>query len=125
MLGYLDRTDKAYQNTRKFILGSSNRYYMRGPVLNATGGPHVGPGRAWPMGLIVQLLTSDDDAEIVDGLRQLVSSTDGLGLIHETVSAHDAALWSREWFAWANGLFGQMLLDLRERKPHLLQRSFQ
>lgn len=28
-------------------------------------------------------------------------------------------------FSWANGLFGQMMLDLRDRKPHLLALSYQ
>ena len=97
MLGYLDREDPIYQNTRRFILSTRNPYFMYGRVLNATGGPHVGPGMAWPMGLIVQLLTSDDDEEIKGGIRQLLSSTDGLGLIHEAVSSHDQKKWTRSW----------------------------
>jgi hypothetical protein len=28
-------------------------------------------------------------------------------------------------FSWANGLFGQMLLDVRERKPEVLGLSYQ
>ncbi|KAI1502126.1 hypothetical protein F5X99DRAFT_168374 [Biscogniauxia marginata] len=125
VLDFVDAADETYANTRRFVLSTWNPYYMHGPVLNGTGGPHVGPGKAWPMSIITQLLTSDDDDEIVAGLRMLVSSTDRLGLIHESVDTFNAADWTRQWFSWANGLFGEMLLDLRDRKPHLLGTSFQ
>ncbi|KAI0601027.1 hypothetical protein F4775DRAFT_589717 [Biscogniauxia sp. FL1348] len=125
LIDYLDKDDETYRNTRRLVLSTWNPYYMHGPVLNGTGGPHVGPGKAWPMSIITQLLTSDDDDEIVNGLRMLVSSTDQLGLIHESVNTFDAGDWTRQWFSWANGLFGEMLLDLRDRKPHLLGTSFQ
>lgn len=125
LLHYLNSTDNVYQNTRRYVLSKDNPYFMRGPVINAIGGPHVGPAMAWPMASIVRIMTTDDDAEVTLALKEIISSTAGLGLIHESVYTFDQTKWTRQWFGWANGLFGECLLDLKVRKNQILNLSFQ
>lgn len=144
-LNYTDKGDAVYRNTRNKILSKDNPYYAWGPVISGVGSmrkfssPSLPlylnstdrrkkdtlPGSAWPMANIMTILTSDDDEEIVRNLKWLIQSTDGYGLMHESVHAHHAGVWTRQWFSWANGLFGQAVLDLEKRKPWILKMGFQ
>jgi uncharacterized protein len=71
------------------------------------------------MSLLVQALTSDDEAEIKSCL-ETVKKVSPLGLVHESVRVDSSRSHTREWFAWANSVFAQTVLDLAERKPHLV-----
>jgi meiotically up-regulated gene 157 (Mug157) protein len=42
--------------------------------------------------------------------------------MHEAFDKDDPSHFTRPWFAWANGLFGELIIDLSERKPALLGR---
>lgn len=124
-LGYTTLHDPIYQNTRRKILSRDNPYYAWGPTISGVGSMHTLPGRVWPMANIMAILTSEDDEEIIANLRMLLRSTHSLGLMHESVDARNDAIYSRPWFSWANGLFGQMVLDLERRRPWILGMGFQ
>ena len=120
LLGFLGRDERTYQNTRKMILSKEgNPYYLTGRALSGIGGPHIGFQNAWPMSLLVQAMASDDDEEI-SKLLKWVKEASPLGLIHESVNVDRVRDYTRSWFAWANSVFAQTILDIAERKPHLL-----
>jgi len=120
LLGFVDASNEIYKNTRRMILEKSgNPYYLTGDEFNGIGGPHVGLQSAWPMSVLVQAMTSDDDEEIKKCLGA-VKNVSMNGLIHESVNVDYAKSYTRSWFAWANSVYAQTILDLAQRKPHLL-----
>lgn len=79
----------------------------------------VGLKNAWPMSVLVRARTSDSDDEITESIN-MVRDSSLLGLIHESVDVNHIKQYTRSWFAWANSVFAQTILDLAERRPHLL-----
>jgi meiotically up-regulated gene 157 (Mug157) protein len=65
-------------------------------------------------------MTSDSDEEISACLALLVKSSAGTGLMHESFNVENVNIYTRSWFAWANGLFGELILQLVADKPHLV-----
>jgi meiotically up-regulated gene 157 (Mug157) protein len=122
-LGCCERGDAVYANTRKRAWSQSNPYFFKGTAASGVGGPHVGLKMIWPMSIIMRALTSESDAEIRQCLAWLKRSHAGTGLMHEAFDKDDPSHFTRPWFAWANGLFGELIIDLSERKPALLRRG--
>ncbi len=123
-LPYLDAVgpgDPVYQNTRRLVLSDGNPYYCKGKAAEGPGGPHVGMDMIWPLGLIVQALTSTDDQEIRQCLTTLQKTHAATGFMHEAFHKDDPSKFTRSWFAWANSIFGELILNVYRERPNLLQ----
>lgn len=111
-LGCCAADDPLYLRTRAFVLSDENPYFYRGPAGEGLGGPHSGLGMIWPLGIITRALTSRDPKEISDCLAELKATHAGTGFMHESFSRDDASRFTRKWFAWANTLFGELILKI-------------
>jgi meiotically up-regulated gene 157 (Mug157) protein len=119
-LGACAPDDPLYRRTRAFVLSEANPYYFRGQAGDGVGGPHVGLEMIWPLGITMRALTSTDDGEIARCLRMLKEGHGGTGFMHESFHQDDPTRFTREWFAWANTLFGELILKVHRERPHLL-----
>ncbi|RVU03031.1 glycoside hydrolase family 125 protein [Mucilaginibacter limnophilus] len=120
-LGAVKNTDPVYVNTRKMLLSENNPFFFKGTAGEGIGGPHVGKDMIWPMSIIMRALTSSDDNEIKQCIQALKTTHAGTGFMHESFHKNDIKKFTRSWFAWANTLFGELLWETYQTKPHLLQ----
>jgi len=122
-LPYLELTDQddpVYQNTRKLLLSDHNPYFFKGKAGEGIGSIHVDIDMIWPMSISMRAFTSNDDQEIRAALNTLKNTHGGTGFMHETFHKDDPKNFTREWFAWANTLFGELIYTLHQERPHLL-----
>lgn len=123
-IGYTSTNNIIYQNTRKLILGDWNSFYAAGKFACGITSPHVGVcDKFWPMATIMQILTSTDPEEIKSCLRILKTTHAHNFFIHESVHVDDPHMYTRHWFSWANSLFGEMILNIHEKFPEILQQT--
>jgi len=116
-------SDSTYVATRRFVLSEANPYFFRGSAAEGIGGPHIGQDMIWPMAIIMRALTSKDEKEQLQCLAWLKSTHAGTGFMHESFNKNDPAKFTRAWFAWANTLFGELILKLDKTNPKLLENA--
>lgn len=119
--GAVDKSDPIYQNTRKFILSDNNPYFYKGKYAEGVGSDHTPKGYIWHLSLIARALTSNDDKEIKYCLDAIKSTHARTGFMHEGFSVSNPYKFTRKWFAWANTLFGELILKVAKEKPHLVK----
>lgn len=126
-LAYLNpefKNDTVYKNTRKFLLSEDNPYYLKGKAAEGQGSPHTGKETIWPMGIILRAFTSEDNTEIKYCLKMLKSTHANTGFMHESFNKDNPEEFSRSWFAWANTLFGELIVKISNENPAILKSEF-
>jgi meiotically up-regulated gene 157 (Mug157) protein len=67
-------------------------------------------------------MTSIEDIEIENCLRMLKQTHAGKGFMHESFHKDNSSKYTRDWFAWANTLFGELIIKVHDERPHLLRK---
>lgn len=123
-LGFVKPNDPIYQNTRRFVLSDNNPYFRRGKFAEANGSPHTGKTNVWHLGIIMRAMTSNDEIEIKKCLTMLKRTHADTGFMHESFNPDNPKDFTRHWFAWANTIFGELILKIYNERKSLLNNEF-
>ena len=103
------------------VLAQGGQSVFLGTAAEGLGSPHAGLGTIWPLGIIGRALISTDEKEIAVCLAALKATHAGTEFIHEAFDRNDAKRFTRMWFAWANTLFGELILTVAAKYPRPLR----
>ncbi len=123
-LGAHAASDPIYQRTRRYLLSSKNPYYLKGTAAEGQASPHTGKEKIWPMGIILRAMTAVDKEEIIHCLQMLKNTHGDTGFMHEAFHKDAPKDYNREWFAWANTLFGELIIKIKNENPDILLIKF-
>jgi meiotically up-regulated gene 157 (Mug157) protein len=118
-LGFTTLQDPLYLRTREFVLSGNNPFFFSGTYAGV-GSPHTGQEYVWPMSIMMRALTTRNLTEISDCIEELKASSADTGFMHESFYVDDPTRFTRSWFAWANSLFGEMVLHLVYEYPEFM-----
>ena len=120
-LGAVKATDSLYQNTRKLLLSAGNPFFFKGKAAEGIGGPHAGMFMIWPLSIIMRGLTATNAAEVKLCMDMLTKTHGNTGFMHESFHKDDATNFTRKWFAWANTIFGELVMHTSSVYPAILK----
>ena len=110
-LGYCNKENELYLNTRKFVLSKENPYYFVGDSACGVGSPHTPTDYIWHIALVMEALTSVDESDTQRILNLLMTTDADTGFMHESFDCNNPDNFTRRWFAWANTLFAIFVID--------------
>lgn len=122
-LGAVKAGDPLWQRTAARAWSRDNAYFFTGKAAEGIGSPHTGLREIWPMSIVMHALSAleaGDDVTVARSLAALKATHGGTGFMHESFNQDDGAKFTRSWFAWANGLFGELVVDIAAKRPALL-----
>ena len=69
-------------------------------------------------------MTSVDKKEIIQCLTYLKNTHGDTGFMHEAFHKDNPKDYYRSWFAWANTLFGELIIKIHKEHPEILKMEF-
>ena len=120
-LGVFPSDDATFVNTARLMNGPSNPWYFSGSIASGVGSPHTGKDMIWPMAMILNMFNQSNTGQIEKSLMELIISSSGTGLLHESFHKDNAQIFTRPWFAWCNSLFSDVVIKLMQRHPGLIE----
>lgn len=109
-LGYVDKKDLIYKNTRAFILSDKNKNYFEGKAAKGIGSDHTPKDYIWHLALAMELMTADSREDMDRILSYFEKTHSGKYLMHEGFDKDDPSKYTRDWFSWANSIFVEAIL---------------
>ena len=73
------------------------------------------------MSIVLRAITSVDETEIKNCISNLIKTNADTGFMHESFHKDDVTKFTRKGFAWANTLFGEMIVHTSNKYPQILK----